>query len=250
MIYKDRGIVIKQVNYGESDRILAIITANHGKVSAIAKSVRKLKSRKATACGLFVESKFVFVEGKSLNIITEAETQNSHDSLRESFERVSVLFYIAELLDRLVEGSDEFYDWSVFHLLTDFLQLVEENPLGLMFNLARGFESKLLGFLGVSPELHNCVVCKKKLNGKEKLFFDLDLGGVMCEFCHTDRAQNARIISADSIKSLRFLYEQDIKNAPLLQLNDSLRSEVKSFNQSCLEYFHGFEIKSKGIYKF
>ena len=249
MIYKDRGIVIKQVDFGEADRILSILTANHGKISAIAKGVRRLKSRKATACGLFVESKFVFVEGRSLDIITEAESIRSYDSIKENLERVSVLFYVSELLDRLVEGDDELNGWAVFELLSDFLQLVERNDSDSMFNLVRGFEAKLLSLMGLSPELHNCVACKKKLENGSPLFFDLNSGGIRCEVCNRKTVEGSVSISPDSIKSLRFLYEQDLQNAPMLQLNDSLRAEVKKLNQSYLEYFHGFQIKSKGIYK-
>lgn len=249
MIYKDKGVVIKQVNYGEADRILSIITANHGKISAIAKGVRRLKSRKAAACGLFVESKFVFVEGRSLDIITEAESILSYDSIKEDLERVAVLFYVSELLDRLVEGDDKLNGWSVFELLCDFLRLVERNGSDAMFNLVRGFETKLLGLMGLSPELHVCIVCKKKLENGSPLFFDLGSGGIKCEDCNNVSLDGGRIITSDSIKSLRFLYEQDLKNAPLLKLNDAVRSEVKNFTQAYLEYFHSFQIKSKGIYK-
>lgn len=249
MIYKDRGIVIKQVDFGEADRILSIITANHGKISAIAKGVRRLKSRKATACGLFVESKFVFVEGRNIDIITEAESLQSYDSIKENLERISVLFYVSELLDRLVEGDDKLNGWAVFELLSDFLQLVEQNGADAMFNFVRGFETKLLSLMGLSPELHRCVSCKKKLENGSLLFFDLSSGGIRCEECNNKTVTDSHPISPDSIKSLRFLYEQDLHNAPMLQLNDSLRAEVKKFNQAYLEYFHGFQIKSKGIYK-
>lgn len=249
MVYKDRGIVIKQVDYGEADRILSVITANHGKISAIAKGVRRLKSRKANACGLFVESQFVFAEGKTLDLITEADAISSFDSIKDELERVSVLFYISELLDRMVEGNDELNGWSIFELLQNFLQLAEYANEKSIFNLVRGFEARLLSLLGLTPELYFCVSCKQKLKSGDQLSFDIKSGGIRCEGCSDDNGSRSQPISLDSIKSLRFFYNHDLKSSVMLQLNDSVRSEIKRFNQSCLEYFHGFQINSKGIYK-
>lgn len=247
MIFKDDGIVVKQINFGDYDKILSIITQNHGKVSAIAKGVRKINSKKAASCELFVKSKFAFAKGRSLDIITEAQTIRFFDSLRTVLEKIMVLFYISELLDRFVEEGDEVQSHEVYQLLDNFLQLCETSTEGNLFSLTRGFESRLLAVLGISPDLYNCARCGNGLSNSLSFNYDPAGGGVLCGKCCNGGKFSGDTISIDSLKSLRYFQEQDLSRSELLNLNSRIKSEVKFFNQRILEYFYGLQIKSKEI---
>lgn len=247
MIFKDYGIVIKQINFGDYDKILSIVTQNHGKVSAIAKGVRKINSKKAPSCELFVKSKFAFAKGRSLDIITETQPITYFDSLKSTLEKITTLFYISELLDQFIEEGDETQSQEVYQLLDQFLQLCEASKQENLFSLTRGFESRLLAVLGISPDLYHCAKCGNSLLNFQSFRYSSVAGGILCSKCSEAMKDSGNDISVDSLKSLRYFQEQDLSRSELLQLNGKMRSEIKFFNQKILEYFYGLRIKSKEI---
>lgn len=247
MIFKDNGIIIKQINFGDYDKILSIITEKHGKISAIAKGVRKINSKKSASCELFVKSKFAFAKGRSLDIITETQPVTFFDSLKSALEKIATLFYISELLDQFIEEGDEMQSREIYQLLNDFLHLCAKSGQENLFSLTRGFESRLLSVLGVSPDLYNCVKCGSKLFDSQSFRYNPADGGIFCSACGEIRKLSCDDISIDSLKSLRYFQEQDLARSELLRIDEKIRSEVKFFNQKILEYFYGLRIKSKEI---
>lgn len=248
MIYTDRGIVIKQINFGDYDRILSIITRNHGKISVVAKGVRKTTSKKASSCDLFVNSRFSFAEGRNLDILTEAEPLDSYEFSKRSLTSSMTLFYISELIDHLVEESDSTLIIPAYELLTEFLDALEETgDESFIPSLVRGFEMKLIEHMGLSPNMNSCIKCAKPLNSEMNLFFSIDEGGILCPVCGEDMP-TSNLISIDTIKVLKFLRRSRFYLIKNLQLTERVKAETKYFTQGILEYFHGLELKSNQFY--
>lgn len=150
--YKTEGIIIKRRNIGEADRILTIFTKHYGKIKAVAKGVRKIKSRRAPHLELFNHVSLLLFRGKDLDIITEAQVINSFSNLRKDLEKVGLTFKVCELVDQLTrEGVSQ---KEVFSLLSSCLVRIDhpkEMAIGLG-RVIRDFEIQLLQLLGFLPK--------------------------------------------------------------------------------------------------
>src|SRR5438045_828289 len=101
--YKTTGIVLRRMNLGEADRIITILTRDHGKVRAVAKGVRRIKSRMAGHLELFGAVELMFAEGRNLDIITSARLMRSAELLSDTPKTLGYAFLLTEMLDRLID---------------------------------------------------------------------------------------------------------------------------------------------------
>ncbi len=99
--YKTEGIVLKRINFSETDRILTIFTKRHGKIKTIAKGIRQVKSRKAGSLELFNQVVLCLSAGKNFDIITEVEVVNGFANFRQRLDWVGYAFQIMEVTDKL-----------------------------------------------------------------------------------------------------------------------------------------------------
>lgn len=105
--YFSEGIVLARRNYGETDRILVVYSKAIGKISLIAKGVRKLKSRKRGSLEVFSRLRFSAARGKNLDIITEAEIIDSYPKIRKDLRKVAVAYYLMEVIGRITQEGEE-----------------------------------------------------------------------------------------------------------------------------------------------
>lgn len=170
--YKTVGIVLNQKNFFEADRLLTVFTKDSGRVRLLAKSVRKLNSRKRGHLELFSQVKIVCAKGKNLDLITEAETINNFPYLRQNLNRVRIAYLLCELVNDLTAENQEHED--VYNLLLFYLTQLNSTvaPKNLIFI----FEKSLLEFLGFglprtlsqsSLEAHISSITEKPLNSKK-----------------------------------------------------------------------------------
>lgn len=150
--YKVEGIILKRTNLGEADKIITVFTKEEGKLKILAKSIRKITSRKAGSLELFNHVKLLLVKGKNLDIITEVVVVSDFSIWRTNLKKVGVAFYIAELVDKLTPEKQE--QIRVFNLLHQcFSSLNTENIVNLILN----FEKELLNELGFGlPQNFDC----------------------------------------------------------------------------------------------
>lgn len=105
--YKSEGIVLRTINYGEADKIVSIYTSKRGKVSCIAKGIRKLTSRKRGSLEIFYKINFFASSGKGLDIITEVECLDDFGQWRDNLKKVASAYELAEMTDKLTVEADE-----------------------------------------------------------------------------------------------------------------------------------------------
>lgn len=103
--YSSKGIVLARKNFSEADRIIAVYSKDYGKLTFIAKGVRKLKSRKRGSLEVFSHIKFAASRGKSLDIMTEVEAINPFNRLRKELEKASVAYFFMETVGRLTRDG-------------------------------------------------------------------------------------------------------------------------------------------------
>src|SRR6185369_6040187 len=105
--YSTEGIVLSQMNYGEADRIVTLITRDYGKVRVICKGIRKMKSRKRGHIDVFNRLKFSASKSHDLDIVTEAELIEAHSELKLDLRKVSVAYYFVEIIAKLTQLEEK-----------------------------------------------------------------------------------------------------------------------------------------------
>ena len=176
-LYRTEGIVLREMDYGEADRILTILTPER-KLSVIAKGIRRATSRKAGHLGLFAHANLLIARGRNLDIVTQAESIEEFEGLRQDLLRFTYACYAAELVDRLAqeeEGSAELY-----RLMLDGLRwfsTVDDLRLWMRY-----FELRLLRYAGYEPELFICTQCQQPIEARPNAFSAAE-GGMVCAHC-------------------------------------------------------------------
>ena len=110
-------------NYSEADRILVVYSKYYGKLSLLAKGVRKPKSRKRGALEVFTHIKFAAARGKNLDIITEVEIIDAFDTVRNDLKKVSLAYYFMEVIDKITREQEK--NETLFKLILTYLKKLQ-----------------------------------------------------------------------------------------------------------------------------
>ncbi len=157
--YTSEGIVLGRINYGEADRIVSLFSKDHGRVSLIAKGVRRLKSRKRGHIEIFSKVNFQALSERGLDIMTEADIIDDYKDVRISLKKVSLAYYLMEVVGKITHEGEG--NVGVYELLVDSLEKLKTTKL--LKKLRLEFLQKIIILLGYWPEE------KEILNADEKL---------------------------------------------------------------------------------
>jgi DNA repair protein RecO (recombination protein O) len=176
---KTEAIVLRSIRYGEADRILHLYTPHHGRIGAIAKGVRRARSRFGARLEPFFHVRIVLHEGRSeLHTVIGADTVAAHGPLRERACTLDAAARACDALARLFETTEPHPE--VFRLLANELALLSSDPVHARPANGLAFRLKLLLAAGILPQLASCVGCGESgdLRG-----FSAAAGGVVCSSC-------------------------------------------------------------------
>lgn len=234
-VYKTEGIVLKDKELGEADRIITLFTPHLGKLRAVAKGIRRPKSRLAGHLEPLSHVTVMVAHGQSLDIISQAQALEAFRPLREDLWRASCGLYLAELVDRFtVEGAESFPVYKLLLETLTRLALASPTPERHEELLLRGFEMELLDHLGFRPELGECVTCRRTLEPEEN-HFSPGGGGMACPACRY-KAGRTRPVTVEALKVLRLLQRQDEATLARLRLRRQLASEIELLLREYIAY--------------
>jgi len=217
---KVEGLVLKNQDYKEADKLLTIYTPE-GKTSSIAKGVRKVKSKMRGGVQLFCHSKFELYQGRSsLATVTQCETINSFASLRTDLDRFAHAVYMAEITVELVPDREPNKD--IFYLLLTCLHFLENFDPGLVTRL---FEIRIINLLGYAPELNVCFHCGSSIEREAK--FSLEQGGLLCSQC-SGQYKHVININMGTLASLKALSNMDLDKCCRLRLSGRDKNELSA----------------------
>ncbi|MPZ49999.1 MAG: DNA repair protein RecO [Dehalococcoidia bacterium] len=220
-VYKTQAIVLRQRKLGEADKIVTLYCSHLGKLDAVAKGVRRTKSRLAGHLEPLTLGAYLIAEGRDLDIVTQAETVDAFPALRDNLERLSRGLYCAELVDRLTPERSE--GNPIFRLLNETLSLLdceEETEIAV-----RRFEARLLSKLGYRPNLDVCAVCGRRLEPVDNYWSPV-AGGALCPACAGDSLRLTPL-SLNAIKVLRLLLRASFAEMARVRLSHALAEEVR-----------------------
>lgn len=135
--FQDQAFVLKRHNYSEADRLVTIFTQNHGKLTAVAKGVRKPTSKKAPHIETFTHVDLYFVRGYNLPLITQAQTITRFPNLEHHLDITRQAYHLAEIIDRLLQDEQPYPK-----IFSDLINLF--SCLDLSFKLTSLHQEKLI----------------------------------------------------------------------------------------------------------
>jgi len=197
--YRTQAIVIGHTEFGEADRIIKLFTLEKGKITAIAKGIRKIRSRKAGHLEPFTRVDLFLAKGRNLDIITQAETVDAYIGLRDDLQRIAYAAYVMEVLDRFT--YEEGQNVGIFKLLANTLSRLENRSN--LETVVHYYEIRLLDLLGFRPQLFECIDCGEAIVEQNQFFSPLG-GGVACPKCGQRRAE-AWEINKDVLRYFRHM---------------------------------------------
>ena len=227
---RDEAVVLHHGDWGEADRLLGLYTRENGKLRALAKGVRRIRSRKAGHLEPFTRVKLMLARGRDLWIVTQAETVDAYLPLREDLQRIAQASYVVELLDRF--SYEEGPNRLIYQVLTETLTRLSTQPD--LFLALRYYEIRLLDLLGFRPELVNCVRCGELIQAQDQ-FFSANLGGALCPKCSAYEP-TARAISMDALKFFRHIQRSSYGEASRAKVPAQIRQEMETLAQYFLTY--------------
>ena len=174
-LYRDQGVVLRTIRLGEADRIVTFVTQGHGKVRAVAKGVRKTKSRFGGRLEPPTHVSLLLYEGRELDVITQAETLDHFRAIRDDLERVGRAASMLEAVDQVAQEGES--SPRLYQLLVGALRALAARDAPLV---VPAFFWKLLSLEGSHPLLHQCATCGSE-DGLEA--YDQSQGGVLCRAC-------------------------------------------------------------------
>jgi DNA repair protein RecO (recombination protein O) len=240
--YSTKAVVLRSIRFGEADRVLHLYTEAHGRVGAVAKGVRKTKSRFGARLEPLSHVELMLHRGRGeLQTVTAAQLVRSHREAREDYYRFSVGMIGAEAMLRLF--SEEEANERAFVALTRFLDLLDGtphaadrptlDPLGLAFQL------KLLWLAGYLPHVSACAEC----GAEEPLVgYSPRAGGAVCARCAP--ATEALALAPDGVAGIEALLACPLADAPELGLSERAQRDALRVVTASYEYHGGFRLRT------
>lgn len=236
-ILKVEGIVIDEKSYGESSKILNIITKEKGVIGVLAKGAKRLKSQLRSVSERFCYANFsISYKEDKLSILISADVINPFRNIKKDIKKVSYLNFLSELTSGVIKHSNNKKIYDIY--LSAILKIEEGyDPLAIS-NIV---ELKYLSFLGISPKLDGCVVC-----GSENVVtISSDKGGYVCK----KHITSDYIVSEKTIKLIKLLEYVDISKITKLDISDTVKKEISDFLDDYYDRYTGLYLKSKKFLK-
>jgi|TARA_Y100000739_G_C20582470_1_gene453557 DNA repair protein RecO (recombination protein O) len=221
--YTTKGIVLRTYKLREADRIIVLISPDRGMIRAVAKGIRKTKSKFGSRLEPTTHVSMQVHKGKGdLDLITQVETLDHFRTIREDLNRLTKAIAMLEAVDQVVLPGEPAIE--LHRMLLGALKTLEENDSVLV---TPSFYLKLLVLEGSGPIVDQCVVC----GATDIVAFSNEEGGVMCETHRTGIP-----ISAPAIDLLRLILGGQLGKA-LNEKESHSTKEIEKIAREALEYF-------------
>jgi len=237
-LYRDVGVVLRTYKLRESDRIVVFHTADNGKVRAVAKGVRKTKSKFGARLEPMSHVRLLLYRGRELDIVSQAEAVESLSPMLASLDTASQGLAVVEAVDQLSLEREP--NPQLYRMLIGVLRTLASSPSPL--NVA-AFYWKLLANEGMRPELDRCARCRAMEPEVSFVAFDVNEGGVLCRSCRSGQA-----ISPGALEIMREVLGGRLVQA-LARDESPLTHEVSSLATKALEFHIERRLKAVAMFE-
>lgn len=234
MITKIEGMIVHETPYGETSKIIQVLTKEYGIIGIMCKGVVSMKSRlRALTIKFTYGSFYIYYKEDKLSILKDVDVIDDLKKIKNDIVFISYLNYLTELTTQVYKQSNSSF---LYDLYIAGVKKIEEgmNPL-VITNI---LELKYLPFLGVGLNLDSCILCGNKTN---IVTIDADEGGYICKKCYT----NQIVVSSKCVKLLRMYYYVSVDSITKLAIHDEVAKEINFFINRYYERYTGLFLNSK-----
>ena len=239
--YKSEAVVLRSFRYGEADRVLHLYTLERGRVGAVAKGIRRTKSRFGGRLEPLSHVEVLLHQGSGeLQTVTGASVIRSHRTSREDAHRLGAALVGLEAMLRLF--SEQEANPRAFQALTRFLDVLDEHRADSTRNpaldpLVLSFQLKLLWLSGYLPHVTSCADCGADgaLAG-----YSPRAGGAVCRGCST----GALSLSQEGLSGIEGLLVRPLADAADAGLSERGAQECLRVIAASYEYHGGFRLRT------
>lgn len=223
-LYRDRAVVLRTYKLGEADRILVLLTPGHGKVRAVAKGVRRTKSRLGGRLEPLNHVDLLLYEGRELHIVSQVELVELWRPLHEDLSRLAQGVAMTEAAEQVAQEGEPAV--PLYRMLVGALRALagQAGPL-----VVAAFYWKLISLDGGAPLLSECAACNATAPEAELVAFDISEGGALCRSCRRGQA-----VSPAALELVRWILGGQLVKA-LEMPASSLTAEVSHLATVSLE---------------
>mgnify|MGYP001305663951 CR=1 FL=1 len=233
MLVKSKGIVLREVRFEDTNKILTIFSYKYGKINAISKGALRPRSPLLASSQIFSYSDYTFFKGKSFYHVNQGDIIDSFYDIRKDMNRFLYASYLVELVESCI--VEEQPNEKLFLLLIKGLSILSKLNSGfLKFSIA--FEVKYISFIGYRPCLNRCVLCGN--NSMDKIKFSFKNGGIICSNCY-DMDKNSYPFDIEMLKYLQLLLFNSLDDLNNLKIPEDMMFKLQSimvkYILTCLE---------------
>lgn len=207
------GLILKEQNIGEKDKLVTVLTRHNGLVRAFVRGAKSFKNRKNSATGMFCYSKLSLYKSKDSYIIDEAEPLETFFGLRDDLDKISLAQYFSELAISLVQEEEPAEEY--LRLILNSLHFLSK---GTMPNeqVKAITELRMMCIAGFMPNLIACERCGEYETNT--MYFDVEDGLLYCENCISSQALFSLDIGL--VKALRHIAFSDFEKIYSFKMED------------------------------
>lgn len=238
MIKKIEGIIISEVDYKESSKIINIFTKEHGIIGVLARGTKQVKNNLSGVTSKLTYGYFhLKYKENGLSTLIEVDILDKFKTIRRSLDLTSYSIYLLELSTMVYKHET---NSEIYSLLISSLKKINE---GFDYQIiAIILELKLLDYLGIKPVIDHCVTCGSKA---DIVTISSYRGGYLCRNCyHGETVSNIK-----TIKLLRMFYYVDISKISKLEITNNIKQELTNFIDDYYDRYSGLYLKSKEFLK-
>ncbi len=236
MYKKTEGIILRETEYRDSDKLLTVLTRDYGKLTVKARGVRSNRSRLKAACQLLTFSELTLFEQQERYTLKEAVPLEMFSGLRSDIELLTLASYFAQVTEAVAQEEDPLPE-----LLTLLLNaLYALSRLGLPQALVKAaFELRLCCIAGFQPDLRGCAVCGREDCDR----FNISQGVLQCAGCSAAALDGIRMpLSAGTLAAMRYISQTAPRRVFSFRLSAQSMRELNDITEAylCMRLERGF----------
>ena len=234
------GIVLSEIDYKESSKILNIFTLEYGLIGVLSRGSKKLKSNLRSISNKLNYGEYtISYKENGLSTLIEGSTINSFKYINSDFKSQLYSMYLIDLTKEVLKDNIDFDYKELYYLLINSLEKIN-NKFEPSF-IVSIFELKLLKYLGIDLELTNCISC----GSMDIKTIDITLGGLVCNNCYN----NTYLFTKNTVKLIRQMYYIDLNKLESIDIPIEYLDEIDKFIDEYYETYTGLYRKNKNNIK-
>ncbi len=238
VIKKVEGIVLNDFDYGETSRIINILTSEDGIIGVIAKGCRNIKSPLCNVSQKLTYGTFyIYYKEDKLSILKEVDLHNGFFNIRTDIVKISYALFLLDLAEQVYKESKA---PQILKQLISVLEKIEDDFDPLVLTLI--LKLRFLNYLGVAPVVDSCVLCHSSQGIKT---LSVKRGGYICQHCYEDEV----IYQAKTIKMLRMFYYVDVSKISKVNIQIGIKKEINEFLEQYYSDYTGIFFRSNDFLK-